>query len=570
MIGTIRRHQKWLWGVIITATILSFVSYFSPTSRYGGGQGSVSSSAPDLGSINGEAITLEQLRAAMREGRIFFRLRTGAWPDPEDRTKQVKNWAEQSLVLQALMKDYKLTATTDAAARFTKEQLFGVPPGQAMPLDVFNDWVQNDLMRKGGLTLDDLDRFARHQAAQQFMISLFGMTGKLIAPKEVEFTYRRENEPLVTEVASFPTTNFYGATAPTEAELQDFFTKHEAEYRLPDRIQINYVVFEPSNYLPKADLLLGTNVDDKIDEYYRQQGADAFKDESGQPLTSAAAEAKLKQQMRLSAALQVAKKDAYAFLTDLAAGHDDTHPYAQSDLEKLAHAKGFTVKTTEPFDKKDGCKDIQLPPKALDILFSLREDAPDDPGKTMLYTPSPLTNSTSVFVAGLQKRFPSELQTLAAVRTQALQDYRESKALDLAKDAGEKFADALQVGLAQGKSFEAVCAAQKIKPETLPPFALTTTNVPPGLDKPSFLKLQETVFPLPTGQSSKFMATTDGGVVAYVKERLPVDEARMQRELPLYLARMREQRQFVAFQQWFTRQIQLRLTPPPGDQNSPG
>jgi hypothetical protein len=573
MIGTIRRHQKWLWGVIITATIVSFVAYFNPSSRYGsGGQGSFSSSAPDLGSINGEPITPEQLKAAMREGRLFFRLRSGAWPDAEDRNKQLQSWAQQSLVLQSLMKDYKISATTDAAARFTKEQLFGVPPGQAMPLDMFNEWVQNDLMRKGGLTLDDLDRFARHQAAQEFLISLFGMTGKLITPKEVEFTYRRENEPMVTEVVSFPTTNFYSATAPAEADLQDFFTKHEAEYRVPDRVQINYVIFEPSNYLVKADLLMGTNLDDKIDEYYHRQGADSFKDESGQPLAAAAAEAKIKKEMRLSAAMQVAKKDAYDFLNALAEGHDDTHPYASSDLAKLAQTKGFTVKTTEPFDAKNGSKDLELMPrKALDILFSLREDAPDDPEKSKLYLPLPLTNSASgLVIAGLQKRFPSQLQTLAAVRDQVLKDYRDAKALALAKDAGEKFAGALQVGLTQGKLFDAVCAAQNVKPETLPPFALTSTNLPAGLDKMTFQQLQETAFALPVGQSTRFMPTTDGGLVAYVKDRLPVDAARMDRELPFYLSRMREQRQLVAFQEWFTRQLQLRLIPPAGEQNSPG
>jgi len=439
-------------------------------------------------------------------------------------------------------------------------------------LDMFNEWVQNDLMRKGGLTLDDLDRFARHQAAQEFLISLFGMTGKLITPKEVEFTYRRENEPMVTEVVSFPTTNFYSATAPAEADLQDFFTKHEAEYRVPDRVQINYVIFEPSNYLVKADLLMGTNLDDKIDEYYHRQGADSFKDESGQPLAAAAAEAKIKKEMRLSAAMQVAKKDAYDFLNALAEGHDDTHPYASSDLAKLAQTKGFTVKTTEPFDAKNGSKDLELMPrKALDILFSLREDAPDDPEKSKLYLPLPLTNSASgLVIAGLQKRFPSQLQTLAAVRDQVLKDYRDAKALALAKDAGEKFAGALQVGLTQGKLFDAVCAAQNVKPETLPPFALTSTNLPAGLDKMTFQQLQETAFALPVGQSTRFMPTTDGGLVAYVKDRLPVDAARMDRELPFYLSRMREQRQLVAFQEWFTRQLQLRLIPPAGEQNSPG
>ena len=349
-------------------------------------------------------------------------------------------------------------------------------------------------MGKGGLTMDDLDRFARHQAAQQYLIGLFGMSGKLITPKEAEFTYLRENEPMVVQIASFPTSNYYGATPPSEAELQDYFTKHEAEYRLPDRVQINYVLFQPSNYFASADKLMGTNVDEQIDGYYHKIGPENFKDDAGQQLSAADATAKLKKQMQLSAAMQVAKKEAYTFLTDLSQGHDDTHPHASSDLEKLAKTKGLTVSTTEPFDKKSGSKQIELGFRALEMIFSMRDDAPEDPGRTMLYVPAPLTNSTAVFVAGLQKRIPSELQTLAAVHDQVLIDYRESKAVAADKDAGEKFAAALQFGLTQGKTFDAVCAAQGVKSETLPAFALTTTNAPAGMDKVSFQQLQEAAF----------------------------------------------------------------------------
>ena len=259
MIGTIRRHQKWLWGVIITATIFSFVWYFSPNQRYGSGAGFRDSSAPDLGSVNGEPITADQLRAAEREARLFYFLRAHTWPDSSDQNKQIRHMAEQGLVIQSILKDYKIIATTDAADRFTK-QIFGVPPGQAMPQDKFNDWVQNELMSKGGLVWEDFDRFARHQAAQDYLMALFGMSGKLITPNEEEFFYRRENEPIVTEVVSFLATNFYSATVPSETNLQDYFAKHEAEYRLPDRVQINYVLFDPSNFMAKALQLVGTNV----------------------------------------------------------------------------------------------------------------------------------------------------------------------------------------------------------------------------------------------------------------------------------------------------------------------
>jgi hypothetical protein len=570
MIGTIRRHQKWLWFLIIGATILTFTVYLSPTAKYGGGPGSSApSTAPNLGTINGEPITPDQLQAAIREAALYYFFRTGVWPSSEEQRNQLIQLAHQSLMLRSLMAEYKINPTTDAAARFAK-QIFRVPPDQAFPLDDFNRWAQNELGRKGGLSVDDFNRFARDQAGQECLISLFGMSGQLITSKEAEFFYRRENQPMVTEIASFPTANYYGATAPTEAELQDYFTKHEADYRLPDRVQINYIAFSPSNYSAQIDKTLGTNIDDKVDAYYHQQGAESFKDESGQPLSAAAAQAKIKQGMRQMAGLQEARKDANAFLVAMAEGHDDTHPYAQSDLEKLAKTKGLVVKTSEPFDEKKGSKEIDLPPRALHLLFTLREDAPDDAEKSMLYVTSPLVGEKAVYVAGLAQRIPSQVQTLAAVRDQATKDYRETKALALAADAGEKFAGAVQVGLTQGKSFDAVCAAQNIKPQSLPPFALTTTNVPPGLDKASFQQLQETTFTVPSGETSKYTPVTDGGIVVYVKDRLPVDEARMAQELPLYLARMREQRQIAAFSAWLNHQFQLRFIPPPSEPGNAG
>jgi peptidyl-prolyl cis-trans isomerase D len=569
MIGTIRRHQKWLWGVIIVATILSFTVYLSPTQRYGAMSGSHGSSGPDLGSVNGEPVTPDQFVEAEREAAIVYRLRAGAWPESEDQKKQLRRIAEQSLVINSLLKEYKIETSTEAAARFSK-QMFGVPPDQSMPADRFNEWVENDLKRKGGLTLEDFDRFARHQAAQECLMSLFGMTGKLITPKEAESFYRRENEPMVTEIVSFPASEYYGETVPTETDLQDYFTKHQAEYRLPDRVQINYIELDASNYLAKADKSLGTNIDEKVDEIYHQQNPDSLKDESGKTLTPAAAQALIKKQLRNAKAMQEARNEAYALLNTLSEGHDAAHPYATSDLAKLAKAKDLTCHTTEPFDEKNGCKDLHLSPKVLHVLFSLRDDAPDDPDKSMLYGPSPLMGESNVYITGLQKRLPSQLQSLAAVHDQVVKDFRSSKALSMAADAGEKFARASNAALMQGKSFNAVCAGQNLKPESLPPFALTTTNVPPGLDKSSFQALQETVFPLPVGQSSKFISTADGGLVAYISKRLPVDQARMAQELPIYVARMRERLQVAAFQEWLGHQIQLRLIPPAGDQSSPG
>ena len=67
MIGTIRKHSKWLWLIIITATIISFVFWGAGPSRMDNGNGG--RAAGDYGSIYGKKITADAYRE--RPNRVF-------------------------------------------------------------------------------------------------------------------------------------------------------------------------------------------------------------------------------------------------------------------------------------------------------------------------------------------------------------------------------------------------------------------------------------------------------------------------------------------------------------------
>ena len=63
MFGTIRKHQTWLWTVIATITIVSFVVFFNPNNR-----GTGSSRGPaNFGSVNGERISEDDFYNARKE-----------------------------------------------------------------------------------------------------------------------------------------------------------------------------------------------------------------------------------------------------------------------------------------------------------------------------------------------------------------------------------------------------------------------------------------------------------------------------------------------------------------------
>jgi hypothetical protein len=553
MTNTFRKHHKTIMWIIIVGTIVSFVYFLSPTARNSGSMG-VSRPAISHGSINGESITQQQFDGAMREARLLYRFYQGHWPMvKEEESQAMTNTAYQRLFIQGELKQMNLEVTPEAEARYTRA-MFGVPEGTPFPQEKFNDFVKRDLNQEGHVALDDFDRFVQGEVGQQLLKSLFGMTGELISQKEAEFFFRRDNETMDVELVRLPLTNYEAKVTFTPQEIADYYTNHQAAYRLPEREQVNYIRFDVTNYVGLASNILAgmTNLDAQIEMNYESADPASFKDEAGAPLTPEAAKAKIKESFKKQVAAKAAQTNVTDLTTRLFEGHSKEKPVSKEDMQSLAATNGLTVVTTEPFDAQNPPPDLALAPKAVAFLFQLEIGDPTDQ-----YQILPGTNG--FYLVGLEKKYPSEDQPLESVRAKVTEDYRAEKAMELIKVAGANIESAVKNGLARGQSFEAICAAQGVKVETLTPFAAVTTSIPEMTDKQEFEYLVRIVYELPAGQSSPFAPTPSGGFLACVKSRTPVEEAIVQRDIPTFLERFRKQRQDAAYQEWMMREFEAHV-----------
>src|SRR5215470_514059 len=85
MFGTIRKHQTWLWAVIITLTIISFVTFLSPNSKLNSGRGG----SDNYGSINGARVTRDQYINAYREVDLHTLFMSGHWLNEDKKQTRV-------------------------------------------------------------------------------------------------------------------------------------------------------------------------------------------------------------------------------------------------------------------------------------------------------------------------------------------------------------------------------------------------------------------------------------------------------------------------------------------------
>jgi len=533
MFGTIRRHQKWLWGVIITLTVTSFVIYFSPYSKM-----NMERRGPvDLGTMNGQRISEETFWNTEREIELRYFIATGGrQPDQE---------AKQSFERETLQWLFLID----------KENQYGTYIAPAMVAEVARNMIFSALQRAGagnvspesaarlleasGFRSLDLERYVRHYLALQELIAAFGVSGQLATPQEIRDLYAREHQALATEALFFNASNYLAKVTVTPEALSQFYSNQMAEYRVPERVQVNYVKFPLTNYWAKAEQFWSkTNLDEIVEANYQRLGTNYYKDAK----TPAQARATMRDDIIRQRALMDARRQANDFARPL---FDLPEPRAE-DLRLFAKTNGLKVEVSEPFDQEHTPKGLEVEEDFTSAAFRLSADQP---------LAGPLAGADGVYVIALDKRLPEEQPSLDRIRDRVTADFKTEQARTLARQAGIAVHGTLTNRLAQGVSFPAFCAEAKLKPVALPPLSLGSRELP-GLDQVVSLNLlKQVAFSMPVGKVSNVQWTADGGFILFVKSRLPLDENKMQADLPAFAQSLRQQWQMEAFNEWFGQQF---------------
>ena len=542
MIGTIRKHSKWLWFVIIVATVISFVFWGASPSRMGRGAGDYAGG--NLGSIYGHKVTPDAYRSAQAGFYLSYWLRSGEWPDKSQNFVAADLAREIYVRLMLIQKadDLGIYVSDDEAATEATGMLRSIGRnGQAVPLSEF---VRQVLQPKG-LTADDFKDFVRQTLVLQQLQQAVGLTGDLVTPQEVATAYQRDHQEFSAQIVFFSASNYVSSVAVAPAAVAQFYTNYLAEYRLPDRVQVSYVEFEVTNYLAQARAEWArTNFEELVTAYSRQVGENYKNSKSP---------AEVKEKIREELIRDRAANDAHKDANEFAAGVFNQDPARPENLAAAARQKGLPVHVTAPFAAELGPEEFIAPPGFTKAAFALTADEP---------FAGPIAGPAAMYVLAYAKRLPSEIPPLDQIHERVTQEYQLQAAALLARQAGTNFVRTL-TGMTADHGFASLCVAAGLQPQVLPAFSLSTQEMPELGEHTELNQLKQAVFTTPVGKASGFVATADGGFIVYVQSRLPIDQAKMNSELPQFSATLRRERQNEAFGQWINLEAsrQLRSTP---------
>jgi len=537
MFGTIRRHQKWLWLVIITLTIISFVLFFSPYSKVNSGRGSA-----NFGTMNGHRITEEQFVNAQREVYLRYFFMTGNWPDQDakrtgfDPQRETYQWL---LVIQK-QEQMGVHVGSDVAAQVGREMIHSLERMNVRSADMFF----NDLLKPRGFQPEDFERYLRHDLGLRELMSVVGLSGKLVTPDEARALYVREHEELDTEAVFFNPSNYVANVSVTPEAIASFYSNRLANFRIPEQVQVSYVTFGISNLLAQAEAdWQKTNFNEVVEMNFQRIGTNYFKDAK----TPEEAKAKIREELIRTRALSEARKKAIEFARPLF----DMTPPRPENLEILAKSNGLPVEVSLPFDRDYGPTNIDVGAEFVKSAFSRTAEEPFG---------GPIVGKDGAYVIALKQRLPSRIPSLDEVREKVTADYKMAQAMNLARQAGMSFYQTLTNGLAQGKTFEAVCMELKVPLVTVPRFSLSTRELPQFEEQIALNQLKQIAFSTPPGKASEFQMTGEGGLIVYVKAKIPADETKMKSELASFVKYVRQKRQEEAFNDWFRKEAERGLS----------
>jgi hypothetical protein len=547
MIGTIRKHSKWLWFVIIISIVVTFVYWGSQPGHSGGRTGRA-----NYGSIDGQRITPDEMAAAQRETYLRYFLSYGSWPESDTPKSKFdpQHEAYQWLFFIKKLQEYNIEVDNHSVAQMVTELLreFGRASspdhnGGPIPFDTF----VKRLLLPHGISAEDLENYIRHDVGIQQMISVVGVSGKLVTAQEGRFLFERDHLEYSTAGIFFAASNYLASVSnASPSALRQFYTNEMASYRIPQRVQVSYAEFDASNCLGQAEKEL-TNLNASVEESFRKLDTNYLR--IGK--TPAEAKAWLRQEFLRRKSMDIAGNQANEFLGKLL----DMEPERLSNLATLASSNGLAVKITAPFDAESGPTEFDGGPGFAKAAFSL--------GPDKLFADQPIAGQNAIYVIGFEKRLPDEIPPFAQIQAQVAADYMHRQAVELARRTGEEFVRAATNALAQGKTFSAVCAERKVTPVSLPHFSLSTRELPELEEHVDFNEFRRVAANTPTHQVSALARTPDGGFAVYVSDRVPVDPSRIEAELPGFMNLLRRARVQEAVNLWLNKEasVSLRDTP---------
>jgi peptidyl-prolyl cis-trans isomerase D len=251
-----RKHAKsWLIKVMIGLISFVFILYFGYSFREQGGV--------KVASVNGEPISrleYEETRRIIYEN--FQQQYRDAWNEDMMKMLDIDNMALESLIDQKLITQEAKKLGLGITEEEIQEEILAYPYFQSDGR--FDERLYHAILSQNRSTPEDFEATIAQQLLQGKLVQ-FLTTFSSITDQELLDDYTFDNERIMISYVQFLPKDYEGSVEYEPEALEDYFTEHKEEYRMPEEIQIAYITIDPNDFASEVVIS-----DEEVESYYEE------------------------------------------------------------------------------------------------------------------------------------------------------------------------------------------------------------------------------------------------------------------------------------------------------------
>jgi len=247
--------------------------------------------------------------------------------------------------------------------------------------------------------------------------------GATVSDQEILAAFKKQNDKIDLEYASFSPAEVKGGIKLTDAELTKYLQDHQAEFKTAEQVSIAYAMVAPSQYASQLSVSA-----EEAQNYY-QKNIDRYQGKGGiLPF------AEVKEQATADALKQKAAKAAFEKAADAV-----NKFRSQADVNAAAAALGAKVETTPLFTAQAPAASLAGENELVSRAFALRQGELGGPVET----------PKGIYIVKVVERKAAAVPPLAQIRNAVEAKALEAKSAEVAKQkAQEALAQLAKGGLA--------------------------------------------------------------------------------------------------------------------------
>jgi peptidyl-prolyl cis-trans isomerase D len=268
MLDRMRQHKNWLkWSLILVC--LAFVVFYIPD--FLRGTGADAASGDTVAQIEGQAITAGEFRRLYQAQLQAYRSAYGSQMN-EQLLKQLG--VEQQILQQMVDERASLAEANRLKIRVgdeeVRQRILSIPAFQENGQFIGEQrYTQLLLSQRPPMTAAEFEENLRRTLiVDKLRASLTDWMS--LTDKEVDQEYRRRNDKVKLALVSITADAFRSQATAADAELSPYFDAHQADFRIPEKRRIRYLLVDvdairTKTVVPPADIERAYNAN--IEQY---------------------------------------------------------------------------------------------------------------------------------------------------------------------------------------------------------------------------------------------------------------------------------------------------------------